>query len=219
MTQVACVTDQNAPAAATAHARHAAHDYCSRVNIGGKLLAMLALLLQFAAASAADSAGRPPDRCLLQLPAQLLHTSWESKCACRTTGTLTSGRMEVSFFSGLIAEGCQTWQAVHGRCPVHCVSRRRRLSHASAREQVCSQAPPSSNDCMSVKFNTCCPSSKALFPCMISGRSETEVEYSVGFDADGVISALDCKAWCLAGAFMDLAWNDLYGVMTGLDMV
>jgi len=41
----------------------------------------------------------------------------------------------------------------------------------------------------------------------------------VGFDANGIISALDCKAWCLAGAFMDLAWNDLYGVMTGLDMV
>lgn len=41
----------------------------------------------------------------------------------------------------------------------------------------------------------------------------------MGFDSNGVISALDCKAWCLAGAFMDLAWNDLYGVMTGLDMV
>ncbi len=52
-----------------------------------------------------------------------------------------------------------------------------------------------------------------------AGRSETEIEYSVGFDANGIISALDCKAWCLAGAFMDLAWNDLYGVMTGLDMV
>ena len=52
-----------------------------------------------------------------------------------------------------------------------------------------------------------------------AGRSETEIEYSVGFDANGIISALECKAWCLAGAFMDLAWNDLYGVMTGLDMV
>ncbi len=41
----------------------------------------------------------------------------------------------------------------------------------------------------------------------------------MGFDANGIISALECKAWCLAGAFMDLAWNDLYGVMTGLDMV
>lgn len=51
------------------------------------------------------------------------------------------------------------------------------------------------------------------------GRSETEIEYSVGFDTNGVISALECKAWCLAGAFLDLAWNDLYGVMTGLDMV
>lgn len=52
-----------------------------------------------------------------------------------------------------------------------------------------------------------------------AGRSETEIEYSVGFDADGIISALDCKTWCLAGAFLDLAWNDLYGVMTGLDQV
>lgn len=41
----------------------------------------------------------------------------------------------------------------------------------------------------------------------------------MGFDANGIISALDIKAWCLAGAFMDLAWNDLYGVMTGLDQV
>ena len=53
----------------------------------------------------------------------------------------------------------------------------------------------------------------------VSGRSETEIEYSVGFDANGVISTLDCKTWCLAGAFLDLAWNDLYGVMTGLNMV
>ena len=55
--------------------------------------------------------------------------------------------------------------------------------------------------------------------CLHAGRSETAIEYSVGFDADGIISALDCKAWCLAGAFLDLAWNDLYGVMTGLDQV
>ncbi|DBA80138.1 TPA: hypothetical protein ACH3X2_007614 [Trebouxia sp. C0005] len=66
---------------------------------------------------------------------------------------------------------------------------------------------------MSVRFGQRLTSSTA------SGRSETEIEYSVGFDANGVISALDCKVWCLAGAFMDLAWNDLYGVMTGLDMV
>ena len=58
-----------------------------------------------------------------------------------------------------------------------------------------------------------------LFMLSHPGRSETEIEYSVGFDANGIISALDCKAWCLAGAFLDLAWNDLYGVMTGLDQV
>ena len=58
----------------------------------------------------------------------------------------------------------------------------------------------------------------SLFFCL-SGRSETEVEYSVGIDGQGVISALECKAWCLAGAFMDLAWNDLYGIMTGLNQV
>ena len=55
--------------------------------------------------------------------------------------------------------------------------------------------------------------------CCIAGRSETEVEYSVGFDETGIITALECKVWCLAGAFEELAWNDLYGVMTGLDMV
>ena len=76
------------------------------------------------------------------------------------------------------------------------------------------------------RLNTVCAacyvsglSTQALLFCLVSGRSETEIEYSVGFDSNGVISALDCKAWCLAGAFMDLAWNDLYGVMTGLDMV
>ena len=29
--------------------------------------------------------------------------------------------------------------------------------------------------------------------CFVAGRSETEVEYDVGFDSDGIISALECK--------------------------
>lgn len=42
---------------------------------------MLALLLQFAAVLGEVLVGRPPGRCLWQLPVQLLQTSWESKCA------------------------------------------------------------------------------------------------------------------------------------------
>eukprot|EP00891_Asterochloris_glomerata_P008497 jgi/Astpho2/8497/Aster-05539 len=51
------------------------------------------------------------------------------------------------------------------------------------------------------------------------GRSETEVEYSVGFDDSGHISALEVKSWCLAGWFKDIADNDLAGLMSGLDQV
>lgn len=59
------------------------------------------MLLQCVDVSGVDLAGKPPDQCLWQLPAQLLHTSWASKCGCHTTETLTSGRMEVSLLSPL----------------------------------------------------------------------------------------------------------------------
>lgn len=53
----------------------------------------------------------------------------------------------------------------------------------------------------------------------VAGRSETEVTYNVGFDDDGCISTLDVKGWCLAGASMDLANNDMLGIKMGLDGV
>ncbi len=62
-------------------------------------LQLLLVLLQCVDALGVDLAGKPPGRCLWQLPVQLLHTSWASKCGCHTTGTLTSGRMEVSLLS------------------------------------------------------------------------------------------------------------------------
>ena len=52
-----------------------------------------------------------------------------------------------------------------------------------------------------------------------AGRSETEVEYNVGFDSDGLIQALDCKVWCLGGAYLDISSSDIAGVMTGLNQV
>lgn len=51
------------------------------------------------------------------------------------------------------------------------------------------------------------------------GRSETEVEYSVGFDSDGLIQALDCQVWCLGGTVLDICFSDIAGVMTGLNQV
>ena len=52
-----------------------------------------------------------------------------------------------------------------------------------------------------------------------AGRSETEVEYNVGFDSDGIMSALECKVWCLGGAFLDISFSDIAGIMSGLNQV
>ena len=52
-----------------------------------------------------------------------------------------------------------------------------------------------------------------------SGRSETEVEYDVGFDEEGKVSALSVRGWWLAGADLDLAWNDMMIIQTGADQV
>lgn len=52
-----------------------------------------------------------------------------------------------------------------------------------------------------------------------SGRSEAELEYDVGFDNDGRISALSVRGWFLAGADLDLAWNDMMILQTGADQV
>lgn len=54
---------------------------------------------------------------------------------------------------------------------------------------------------------------------MLTGRSETELEYDVGFDSDGRISALSVRGWFLAGADLDLAWNDMFIIQTGADQV
>ena len=53
----------------------------------------------------------------------------------------------------------------------------------------------------------------------LAGRSETEVEYDVGFDNEGRISALSVRGWWLAGADLDLAWNDMMIIQTGADQV
>ena len=45
------------------------------------------------------------------------------------------------------------------------------------------------------------------------------MEYDVGFDSDGRISALSVRGWWLAGADLDLAWNDMMIIQTGADQV
>ena len=52
-----------------------------------------------------------------------------------------------------------------------------------------------------------------------AGRSETEVEYDVGFDKEGRILGLSVRGWWLAGADLDLAWNDMMIIQTGADQV
>ena len=54
---------------------------------------------------------------------------------------------------------------------------------------------------------------------MLAGRSETEVEYDVGFNSKGRISALSVRPWWLAGGDLDLAWNDMMIIQTGADQV
>ena len=41
----------------------------------------------------------------------------------------------------------------------------------------------------------------------------------MGFDSDGIISALECKVWCLGGAFLDISFSDIAGIMSGLNQV
>ena len=45
------------------------------------------------------------------------------------------------------------------------------------------------------------------------------MEYDVGFDDQGRISALSVRGWWLAGADLDLAWNDMMIIQTGADQV
>lgn len=45
------------------------------------------------------------------------------------------------------------------------------------------------------------------------------MEYDVGFDNEGRISALSVRGWWLAGADLDLAWNDMMIIQTGADQV
>ena len=52
-----------------------------------------------------------------------------------------------------------------------------------------------------------------------AGRTETELEFDVGFDEVGKISVLSVRGWFLGGADIDLAWNDMMILQTGADQV
>ena len=58
--------------------------------------------------------------------------------------------------------------------------------------------------------------SKAVLP---AGRSETMVEYDVGFKASGEITALKIRGYFLCGAFLDLGFNDMMVLQQGVDQV
>ena len=53
----------------------------------------------------------------------------------------------------------------------------------------------------------------------MAGRSETKIEYDVGFDDAGQITALAVRGWFLAGAELDIGWNDLMIIRDGPDQV
>ena len=52
-----------------------------------------------------------------------------------------------------------------------------------------------------------------------AGRSETMVEYDVGFDKSGKVTALKVRGYFLCGAHMDLGFNDMMVLQTGVDQV
>ncbi len=52
-----------------------------------------------------------------------------------------------------------------------------------------------------------------------AGRSETMVEYDVGFKASGEITALKIRGYFLCGAFLDLGFNDMMVLQQGVDQV
>lgn len=54
---------------------------------------------------------------------------------------------------------------------------------------------------------------------MLAGRSETMVEYDVGFLPNGEISAIKIRGYFLCGAFLDLGFNDMMVLQQGVDQV
>ena len=54
---------------------------------------------------------------------------------------------------------------------------------------------------------------------MLAGRSETMVEYDVGFLPNGEITALKICGYFLCGAFLDLGFNDMMVLQQGVDQV
>lgn len=49
------------------------------------------------------------------------------------------------------------------------------------------------------------------------GRSETMIEYDIGFDGRGKVQALKVRGFFLCGAHMDLGFNDMLVLQTGVD--
>lgn len=52
-----------------------------------------------------------------------------------------------------------------------------------------------------------------------AGRSETLIEYDLGFDERGKVQALKVRGYFLCGAHMDLGFNDMLVLKTGADQV
>ena len=56
-------------------------------------------------------------------------------------------------------------------------------------------------------------------PLSLAGRDEAQIEYDVGFEADGNITALAIRGWFLTGAELDLGDNDPQVLPSGIDQV
>ena len=55
--------------------------------------------------------------------------------------------------------------------------------------------------------------------CTSAGRDENLIEYDVGFEPDGNVTALSIRGWFVTGAELDQADNDPMGLAAGADQV
>lgn len=54
---------------------------------------------------------------------------------------------------------------------------------------------------------------------MFAGRDESLIDYDVGFDDDGNVTALAIRGWFLCGADLDLGNADMEVLTGGIDQV
>lgn len=105
------------------------------------------------------------------------------------------------------------WQKVHARC--------RRVGGGFGgkftRGQMCATAV--SVAAAATGHQVRLATNRNVDMAMNGGRCYTETEYSVGFDSEGKITALDIKVYLVSGAYMDCSCFDALSVMGAIDSV